>query len=59
MFTYYEIGSTQEKLYGGVWGVAANAVLFFSFYFLCVWVPIRVVAWIASGFISDRNRKPN
>jgi hypothetical protein len=25
-------------------------------YFLCAWVPIRVIAWIVSGFLSDRTR---
>lgn len=29
------------------------------FWFLCTWVPIRLVAWIASGFKADRSRKPS
>jgi hypothetical protein len=28
-------------------------VLTCIFYFVCAWVPVRLISWLASGFFSD------
>jgi hypothetical protein len=41
------------------WGFWASVAVLCSFYFLCTWVPIRIVAWIVSGFVYDARKKSN
>jgi hypothetical protein len=40
------------------WAEFLVVLLVCLFYFLCVWVAIRAVAWIITGFISDRSGSP-
>jgi hypothetical protein len=52
----YELGYCYMHPPEGQWGFWASVALLCSFYFLCAWVPIRIVAWIVSGFVSDARK---
>jgi len=55
----YEFGYCYEHPPYGEWGVWTSVILLCLFYLLCAWVPIRIVAWIISGFVSDARKKSN
>lgn len=56
---YKFFNPSPYQTYWDGWIDFAFMILGCLFYFLCAWVPIRLVAWITSGFLSDFRKSSN
>ncbi len=55
----YELVYCYEHPPAFDWTWYTTTILLCGFYFLCAWLPVRVVAWIIYGFVSDARKDSN